>query len=343
METFYLIFKAIGFLESVLQSFVSQLRKKEAESSSSSSGDKLSEGRDASVPPAPMTDSRLVQLMKLGSGSGNVASGSGAKMAAGFDTRVLLYLGHLNLLVEDYHKSLSAYQLYYRVETDTYWRDTAFLYGLASVYFHFGAHRWSVRLFQSVLYLEPSFPRAKEIHFRLGILFKFLDDFRSSMKHFRLSIPPPGEAVVPAPEGPTKGLATKRRTTTFTDMDVQFHIGHLLETQGKPKAAKEAYEGLLVACGKLAGPGGVPPGSAPSPLPGFLETVKSNSLRHLGWLFQTSDQLQPPPNMQQQQNPMEPPPLDPRTQRTAAAIDCLRQSIQTEENSGEGTLSLFWS
>ena len=343
VETFHLIFKAISFLEAVFHAAVEEIRKKEATASSSSSADPVSLSQEnassasddpSSIP--PLTDSRLVQLIKLGrtGGSGN-ANGV-------FDTRILLTLGHLNLLVEDYHKSLSAYQLYYRLETDDYWKDSSFLYGLASCYFHFGAHSWSVRLFQSILYLEPSFPRLREIHFRLGILFKFLDDFQSSMKHFRLSIPPPAEtaAAAAAAGSSSTGADGKpqlpRRSTTFTDMDVQFHIGHLLETQERPKAAKEAYEGLLVACGKLTGASGAASAPATTPLPGVLETVKSNSLRHLGWLFQTSDQLQPPSNMQQSNNPMEPPPpLDPRTQRTAAAIDCLRQSIQTEETSGQ--------
>ncbi|PNJ69629.1 UTY isoform 6 [Pongo abelii] len=98
-------------------------------------------------------------------------------------------LGHFNLLLEDYPK------------------DAAFLYGLGLVYFHYNAFQWAIKAFQEVLYVDPSFCRAKEIHLRLGLMFKVNTDYESSLK--------------------------------------QFHIAHLYETQRKYHSAKEAYEQLL--------------------------------------------------------------------------------------------------
>jgi len=90
-------------------------------------------------------------------------------------------LGHFNLLLEDYPKALSAYQRYYSLQTD-YWKNAAFLYGLGLVYFHYNAFQWAIKAFQEVLYVDPSFCRAKEIHLRLGLMFKVNTDYESSLK-----------------------------------------------------------------------------------------------------------------------------------------------------------------
>ncbi len=42
-------------------------------------------------------------------------------------------------------------------------------------------HR-AIKAFQEVLYIDPSFPRAKEIHLRLGLMFKVNTDYESSIK-----------------------------------------------------------------------------------------------------------------------------------------------------------------
>uniref|UniRef100_A0A452RC02 [histone H3]-trimethyl-L-lysine(27) demethylase n=1 Tax=Ursus americanus TaxID=9643 RepID=A0A452RC02_URSAM len=90
-------------------------------------------------------------------------------------------LGHFNLLLEDYPKALSAYQRYYSLQTD-YWKNAAFLYGLGLVYFYYNAFHWAIKAFQEVLYVDPSFCRAKEIHLRLGLMFKVNTDYESSLK-----------------------------------------------------------------------------------------------------------------------------------------------------------------
>uniref|UniRef100_A0A674EXD8 [histone H3]-trimethyl-L-lysine(27) demethylase n=1 Tax=Salmo trutta TaxID=8032 RepID=A0A674EXD8_SALTR len=125
-------------------------------------------------------------------------------------------LGHFNLLLEDYAKALSAYQRYYSLQSD-YWKNAAFLYGLGMVYFHYNAFQWAIKAFQEVLYIDPSFSRAKEIHLRLGLMFKVNTDYESSLKVLCLPL----------------------------SSTIQFHIAHLYEIQKRYRAAKEAYESLL--------------------------------------------------------------------------------------------------
>uniref|UniRef100_A0A671TDD7 [histone H3]-trimethyl-L-lysine(27) demethylase n=1 Tax=Sinocyclocheilus anshuiensis TaxID=1608454 RepID=A0A671TDD7_9TELE len=103
------------------------------------------------------------------------------------EPEVFCQLGHFNLLLEDYPKALSAYQRYYSLQSD-YWKNAAFLYGLGLVYFHYNAFHWAIKAFQEVLYIDPSFSRAKEIHLRLGLMFKVNTDYESSLKHFQLAL-----------------------------------------------------------------------------------------------------------------------------------------------------------
>uniref|UniRef100_A0A672IF11 [histone H3]-trimethyl-L-lysine(27) demethylase n=1 Tax=Salarias fasciatus TaxID=181472 RepID=A0A672IF11_SALFA len=125
---------------------------------------------------------------------------------------LILKLGHFNLLLEDYSKALSAYQRYFSLQSD-YWKNAAFLYGLGMVYFHFNAFQWAIKAFQEVLYIDPGFSRAKEIHLRLGLMFKVNTDYESSLKHFQLAL-------------------------------IDSNLCTLSKAE-KHKAAKEAYEKLL--------------------------------------------------------------------------------------------------
>uniref|UniRef100_A0A8C9AWE7 [histone H3]-trimethyl-L-lysine(27) demethylase n=1 Tax=Prolemur simus TaxID=1328070 RepID=A0A8C9AWE7_PROSS len=131
-------------------------------------------------------------------------------------------LGHFNLLLEDYSKALSAYQRYYSLQAD-YWKNAAFLYGLGLVYFYYNAFHWAIKAFQDVLYVDPSFCRAKEIHLRLGLMFKVNTDYESSLK--------------------VRGWDISQIDCFICEF--QFHIAHLYETQRKYHSAKEAYEQLL--------------------------------------------------------------------------------------------------
>ncbi|XP_070831336.1 lysine-specific demethylase 6A isoform X3 [Chaetodon trifascialis] len=168
------------------------------------------------------------------------------------DPDIFCQLGHFNLLLEDYPKALSAYQRYFSLQSD-YWKNAAFLYGLGMVYFHYNAFQWAIKAFQEVLYIDPSFSRAKEIHLRLALMFKVNTDYESSLKHFQLAL-------------------IDSNLCTLSKAEIQFHIAHLYEVQKKYRAAKEAYESLLQT----------------EYLPA---QVKATTLQQLGWMHHTVEQL----------------------------------------------------
>uniref|UniRef100_A0A665V1I7 [histone H3]-trimethyl-L-lysine(27) demethylase n=1 Tax=Echeneis naucrates TaxID=173247 RepID=A0A665V1I7_ECHNA len=138
------------------------------------------------------------------------------------DPDIFCQLGHFNLLLEDYQKALSAYQRYFSLQLD-YWKNAAFLYGLGMVYFHYSAFQWAIKAFQEVLYIDPCFSRAKEIHLRLGLMFKVNTDYESSLKHFQLAL-----------------IDSNLCTLSKAESKYSYY-----NTRGKHKAAKEAYESLL--------------------------------------------------------------------------------------------------
>nr|XP_057906540.1 histone demethylase UTY-like isoform X1 [Doryrhamphus excisus] len=168
------------------------------------------------------------------------------------EPEVFCQLGHFNLLLEDYPKALSAYQRYYSLQPD-YWKNAAFLYGLGMVYFHYNAFQWAIKAFQEVLYIDPGFSRAKEIHLRLGLMFKVNTDYESSLKHFQLAL-------------------IDSNPCTLSKAEIQFHIAHLYEIQKRYRAAKEAYESLLQT----------------EDLPA---QVKATTLQQLGWMHHMVEQL----------------------------------------------------
>ncbi|KAK2527108.1 Kdm6a [Columba guinea] len=148
--------------------------------------------------------------------------------------------------------ALSAYQRYYSLQSD-YWKNAAFLYGLGLVYFHYNAFQWAIKAFQEALYVDPSFCRAKEIHLRLGLMFKVNTDYESSLKHFQLAL-------------------IDCNPCTLSNAEIQFHIAHLYEIQRKYHSAKEAYEQLLQ-------------------IENLPAQVKATVLQQLGWMHHTVDQL----------------------------------------------------
>uniref|UniRef100_A0A3Q2PXQ6 [histone H3]-trimethyl-L-lysine(27) demethylase n=1 Tax=Fundulus heteroclitus TaxID=8078 RepID=A0A3Q2PXQ6_FUNHE len=93
------------------------------------------------------------------------------------EPEIFCQLGHFNLLLEDYPKGEPFFLF-----------NAAFLYGLGMVYFHYNAFQWAIKAFQEVLYIDPGFSRAKEIHLRLGLMFKVNTDYESSLKHFQLAL-----------------------------------------------------------------------------------------------------------------------------------------------------------
>uniref|UniRef100_A0A3B4H5E9 [histone H3]-trimethyl-L-lysine(27) demethylase n=1 Tax=Pundamilia nyererei TaxID=303518 RepID=A0A3B4H5E9_9CICH len=167
------------------------------------------------------------------------------------DPELFCQLGHFNLLLEDYPKALSAYQRYYSLQSD-YWKNAAFLYGLGMVYFHYNAFQWAIKAFQEVLYIDPGFSRAKEIHLRLGLMFKVNTDYESSLKHFQLALIDSNPCTLSKAESK--------------------HLFYLFECYKKYRASKEAYESLLQT----------------EDLPA---QVKATTLQQLGWMHHTVEQL----------------------------------------------------
>uniref|UniRef100_A0A4W4EV49 [histone H3]-trimethyl-L-lysine(27) demethylase n=1 Tax=Electrophorus electricus TaxID=8005 RepID=A0A4W4EV49_ELEEL len=164
------------------------------------------------------------------------------------EPEVFCQLGHFNLLLEDYPKVLHDSNCVL-----SSLQNAAFLYGLGLVYFHYNAFQWAIKAFQEVLYIDPSFSRAKEIHLRLGLMFKVNTDFESSLKHFQLAL------IDSTPCSLSKAESELVQTLPLSNFC-------------KYRAAKEAYESLLQT----------------ENLPA---QVKATTLQQLGWMHHTVEQL----------------------------------------------------
>uniref|UniRef100_H2YC60 [histone H3]-trimethyl-L-lysine(27) demethylase n=1 Tax=Ciona savignyi TaxID=51511 RepID=H2YC60_CIOSA len=126
-----------------------------------------------------------------------------------------------------------------------------FLFGLGIVYYHFSAYSWTVKLFQQLLYNEPSFCKINEVHCRLGLVFKVTSNLESAVKHFKRALADPRSCSISKPE-------------------IRFHLGHLYEIQGKYVAARGEYEQIIAL-----------------PATQVKSFVQANTLRQLGWIHHT--------------------------------------------------------
>ncbi|KAH3807602.1 hypothetical protein DPMN_135948, partial [Dreissena polymorpha] len=112
----------------------------------------------------------------------------------------------------------------------------------------------ATRAFQQVLYTEPGFQRANEIHIRLGFIFKIGKDFDKSLKHFRNAL-------------------SDCNPCSLTKAQIKLHIAHLYEVQGQYRQAKEAYEQFIAS------------------EDGSEDLYKATAHKQLGWLYHTVDCL----------------------------------------------------
>jgi len=168
------------------------------------------------------------------------------------DPRIFCQLGHFHLLLEDFKKAMSAYQRFFNLHEE-YFKDAPFLYGLGIVYFHFNAYQWAIKAFQQLLYIDPSFNRANEVHLRLGLMFKSMANCDASLKHFQLAL-------------------LDSNPCSLSKVEIQFHIAHLFEMQSKFDLAKEAYQAIISANG----------------MPQHIQSV---AWRQLGWMYHSHEQL----------------------------------------------------
>uniref|UniRef100_A0A8C8ECG0 [histone H3]-trimethyl-L-lysine(27) demethylase n=1 Tax=Otus sunia TaxID=257818 RepID=A0A8C8ECG0_9STRI len=134
-------------------------------------------------------------------------------------------------------------------------QNAAFLYGLGLVYFHYNAFQWAIKAFQEALYVDPSFCRAKEIHLRLGLMFKVNTDYESSLKHFQLAL-----------------IDCNPCTLSNAESNFMINPFTFFLLQRKYHSAKEAYEQLLQ-------------------IENLPAQVKATVLQQLGWMHHTVDQL----------------------------------------------------
>ncbi|CAG2164826.1 unnamed protein product [Oppiella nova] len=137
----------------------------------------------------------------------------------------------------------------------------------------------AIKAFRQVLYIEPSFPRANEAHVRLGLIFKVLNDYNLSLKHFHLAL-------------------NDSNVCSVSKLEIQFHIAHLFEIQGKHKLAKESYESLLEE-------------------KELSVQLRADIYKHLGWMHHIFDTL------------------GDKQQRQSYALNCLKSSIESDPDSGQ--------
>ena len=132
----------------------------------------------------------------------------------------------------------------------------------------------AARAFQELLYVDPVYCRANEVHLRLGLIFKVTGDLESSLKQFQLTLIDAAPCSLSPHEGKTNGktssshpvpfffLPRKIKKTVeksscvfnqvfllflhFPHDTVKFHIAHLYEVCNRIKTAKEHYEQLLL-------------------------------------------------------------------------------------------------
>lgn len=124
-------------------------------------------------------------------------------------------------------KALALYQDHY-ASLERPYDHVTFMYGLGMLYMHFNAYSWAVKAFRDAIYMQPSFARSRDVHTRLGLIFKATGRHKLSERHFNLAI-----------------NDTRNNSGTMTRLELQFHFAHLSEIQGRLKQAKEAYERLL--------------------------------------------------------------------------------------------------
>ncbi|XP_037928325.1 lysine-specific demethylase 6A [Teleopsis dalmanni] len=110
-------------------------------------------------------------------------------------------------------------------------------------------------------------------------MLKVVGEYKASLKHYQLAL-------------------LDISPSTFTQLQIRFHIAHLYEVQNKHKAAKEAYEQLLHD-------------------KELTLDLKADIYRQLGWMYHCVELL------------------GDKKQRETYAIHCLQKSIEANPNSGQ--------
>jgi len=102
--------------------------------------------------------------------------------------------------------------------------------GLGLCYFHFSNFLWAKKAFLEVLYREPEFHCASEVHARLGLTLKYLGLLNWAQMHLNWALEN------------SSGIPTDDFRGPITKAEIKFHLGHVSELQNKHKEAKDFYE-----------------------------------------------------------------------------------------------------
>lgn len=131
---------------------------------------------------------------------------------------------HSEILAKE---ALNLYQNHYKT-LERPWDHETFMYGLGLIYMYFNAYNWAVKSFRDTVYVRPGFPRSRDVHTRLGLIFKSAGRYDLSEKHFKLAI-----------------NDTRQDSGISTKLELMFHLAHLSELRGNTTQATELYEKLL--------------------------------------------------------------------------------------------------
>lgn len=99
-------------------------------------------------------------------------------------------------------------------------------YNHINIYKNFFSYS-AIRAYQQVLYLDSQFVRRSDVHLRLGLIYKKLGDYSSSLKYFQ------------------RALNDSTSTCSLTRSELQYLIGFVHEQQGHLTEAENVYEKLL--------------------------------------------------------------------------------------------------
>lgn len=105
------------------------------------------------------------------------------------------------------------------------------LYGLGLCYFHFSNFSWAKRAFLEVLYREPEFHCATEVHARLGLVLKYMKLFNFAAQHLTWALQ---NSSISSDRGP------------MSVSEIKFHLGHVEELRLNYQEAKRLYEDVIV-------------------------------------------------------------------------------------------------
>ncbi len=104
------------------------------------------------------------------------------------------------------------------------------LYGLGLCYFHFSNFSWAKNAFLEVLYREPEFHCAQEVHARLGISLKYMKLYSWAAKHLQWAL----SVANRSPDRCPMSVA-----------EIKFHLGHTEELRKNYYSAKTFYESVI--------------------------------------------------------------------------------------------------